>query len=81
MEANRGAQYTARQLSLLRGEIDPENNDEWEYIQEHANDVLPTDQKTVRPFSITGADLDRSFQTDRGNTHAGHIGEELEKDD
>ena len=32
--------YTNRQLQLLREEDQPKNNEEWEWYQEHANDVV-----------------------------------------
>ena len=79
MEANRGPQYTERQLLLLKGEVEPKDDEEWKYLHEHANDVLPKDQKTFRPFSITGEDLERSRQFDKGSTQAGHIGEALDR--
>jgi hypothetical protein len=71
-----GPQYSERQLALLRGEVEPADNKEWSYLQDHASDVLPFDVKSRKPmFPITGDDMDRSKVFDRGNTQAGHIGE------
>jgi len=34
-------QYSQRQLELIRGEVLPESKEEWEYVQDHASDILP----------------------------------------
>lgn len=55
-------------------------NAEWNDVQDHANDLPPVSTKRKNLFSITGADLDRSFHNDRGSTQASHIGESLDED-
>lgn len=73
--------YSNRQLALLRGEVKPADNNEWNYVQEHANDLLPINPKDrSKPiFSVTGDDLARSRAQDRAGTHAGYIGEALDR--
>ena len=74
--------FTDRQIGLITGKIEPANNDEWAFIQEHASTQLPKPVKTVSQFGhLTGADLDRSRNQDKGGTQAGHIGENLDNED
>lgn len=35
------SKYTERQIALVEGKIQPASNEEWSYVQEHANGVLP----------------------------------------
>lgn len=44
------AKYTERQIGLITGEVQPESNDEWNYIQDHANDILPKPVKKVSQY-------------------------------
>lgn len=39
--------YTDRQLAILRGEVKPENNDEWVFLQDHSSDILPKSKPKV----------------------------------
>lgn len=75
--------YTDRQLKILRREIEPETNEEYEYLQDHNADILPPDVKDRKPiYSITGDDLERSRQHDRGSTPRAHWSESVdEKED
>lgn len=79
--ASGALRHTERQIALINGDIEPETNEEWAYIQKHANDLLPKDPKRTELYNITGDDLDKSFHNDRGSTQAGHIGEALDDND
>lgn len=36
-----GQTYTERQRAIIEGKIEPETQDEWKYLQDHGNDLLP----------------------------------------
>jgi hypothetical protein len=36
-----GPEFTEHQINLLLGNVQPKNNKEWSFIQDHANDVIP----------------------------------------
>lgn len=39
------SKYTERQRGIIERTLEPENQDEWKYLQDHGNDILPS----VRP--------------------------------
>jgi len=38
--------HTPRQTGLIKGDVQPDTNEEWSYVQEHASDILPETDKT-----------------------------------
>ncbi len=61
--AERKPEYTERQLALLRGEIEPESNNDWNYVQDHANDLLPKPVKKVPQYpKIDTKKMDRDLE-------------------
>ena len=76
-ESAQGPKYTERQLAILNLQVEPANQDEWNYLQDHANDILPKPAEPTKLFSVTGADLDRNFKRGGASTHAGHSGDAL----
>jgi hypothetical protein len=34
------ATHTLRQAALIKGEVQPDTNEEWSYVQEHTSDIL-----------------------------------------
>lgn len=38
---NLGPTYTDRQRAIIERKIEPETQDEWNYLQDHGNDLLP----------------------------------------
>lgn len=72
--------YTDRQLGLLRGTVEPDSNEEWNYIQDHANDMLPDETSARKPLvSVTADDLARSEQFDHGSTEVAHQSAAMDK--
>jgi uncharacterized protein YifE (UPF0438 family) len=52
MEQGPNSDYTERQLDLLRGKVQPETDEEYSYVQDHANDVLPETEKESEPDAL-----------------------------
>lgn len=76
-----GPKYTQRQLDLLKGIVKPTSDEEVQYMDNHANDILPKEEKEFRPYgNLTGADLDKSKARGGPSTFAGHIGDSEDDD-
>lgn len=43
------SEISPHQINLLLGKIKPASNEEWEYIQAHANDVILEDPNQPKP--------------------------------
>jgi len=66
--------YTERQIALIKGEVDPANDEEMAYADKHASDQLPLEGKSKRKplFSVTGDDLAENDQRFKKTSFADH---------
>ena len=68
-----GPSHTQRQVDLIEGKVEPVNNTEWEYAQEHSSDILPKagDNNSSSSDTKPAPDLQPTDYTHAGHTHRG----------
>ena len=78
--AELGSKYSERQIALIKGETPPATNEEWQYTQDHANDILPGSNEDL-PVIKSNINGPKRMPWRNQSTQAGYIGEALDAKD